>query len=345
MEMNIVLMAGGMGRRLWPLSRASRPKPLMPVIRGEDGGCRSMVQLVWGQLERLGLTGRTIVVTSSGLLPTLREQIGADAPVVAEPAARDTFAAAALACAYLADVRGSGAEETVVLLPADHLAEERFYRRLAELDDALRRSGANLALIGVRPALPAAKYGYLLPATRPGGEDFLRIVSFVEKPDRQTAETLVARGALWNSGVYAFRLGYMLDLLRDRGLPLSHGALADAYAGLPMRSFDYEVAEKESDIVALPFDGAWEDLGTWEELAAHLADPVTGPGRVVGGSRVHLINELSIPVIVAGVSDVMVVASPEGILVCGKEAAPDVKPIVDSIGEGAGGDAGARCEP
>jgi mannose-1-phosphate guanylyltransferase len=178
-----------------------------------------MVQHVWGHLARIGMSDHTIITTNKNQLQILRGQIGTSVPIVIEPMMRDTFAAAALSSAYLSSVLHVDREETIIIMPIDSYADERFYRQIFRLDDVLRRSGANLALIGIQPNHPSEKYGYLMPVSTEIDGDYLRIEAFIEKPNKQKAEKLAAKGALWNSGIFAFRLGYMQDILERKGLP------------------------------------------------------------------------------------------------------------------------------
>ncbi|MCY0869714.1 MAG: sugar phosphate nucleotidyltransferase [Firmicutes bacterium] len=325
--MRVTLLSGGSGKRLWPMSNDSRSKQFLKVLAGPDGRPVSMVQRVWSQVRRAGLEPVARICTSAAQVDLIESQLG-DVPLVVEPQRRDTFAAIALCAAYERDMSGADLDEVMVVLPVDPFVEDGYFRVLKNLPTALARAGAPLALLGVRPTEPSGKYGYLR-ILREGGDGYLRVADFVEKPDAGTAARLIADGALWNAGVFCFRIGYLLDLLRSRGLPTSYIDLASGYADLPRRSFDYEVVEGTRGIVALSYEGPWKDLGTWDMLADEMADDFAGLGTAIGCRDTHVVNELGIPVIAAGLHGAMVVATPDGVLVADKRATSTIKDAVN----------------
>ncbi len=145
----------------------------------------------------------------------------------------------------------------------------------------------------------------------------------------EQAEALLKKNALWNSGVFAFKLGYVLSLLEEKGFPIEYDQLLLHYSSLPKISFDYEVVEKESYIAALSYDGYWKDLGTWNTLTDEMGITQMGKGILHHDCvNTHLINELDIPVTVVGASNLIVAASPDGILVSDKEQSPKIKELV-----------------
>ena len=332
--MRLVLLSGGSGKRLWPLSNDARSKQFLKVLDGGQGNRVSMVQRVWGQLGQSGLADRAVIATSKSQIDMIQSQLGTEVPVIIEPVRRDTFPAIALAAAYLHSVEKASSEEVVGVLPVDPFVEDRFFRRVLDLEEALRASGAELALIGVQPTYPSAKYGYIVPEAEASaeGRSYVKVSHFREKPSEEAAAGLIEQHALWNCGVFAFRLGHLIGLLEAKGLPTEYDALLKQYGLLPKISFDYEVVEKTNHIVALPYDGDWKDLGTWNTLTEEMASPLIGKGVISDDSaNTHLINELDIPVAVLGLSNVVVAASPDGILVTEKEASPRVKELVDAF--------------
>lgn len=147
-------------------------------------------------------------------------------------------------------------------------------------------SGANLALMGVVPEHASEKYGYIIPTGADAGANgYLQVSHFQEKPDRVQAEELISRGALWNCGVFAFRLGYLLDILQRKGLPLNYEELQKQYKLLSSISFDYEVVEKEENIVVQPYAGFWKDLGTWNTLTEEMTSNHVGKGFITADSK------------------------------------------------------------
>ena len=333
--MKLILLSGGSGKRLWPLSNYSRSKQFLKVLPRADGQLESMVQRVWSQLERANLAARASIATGKDQADLIHIQLGSSVPVIVEPERRDTFAAIALSASWLYSVQGADPAETVVILPVDPFVEDPFFERLKLLEDVLDESGAEIALMGVRPTHPAEKYGYLVPGGPARGETgYFTVSRFVEKPSAEAAAELIRQGALWNCGVFAFRLGFMLRQLEERALPFRYDELVRQYRRLPKVSFDYEVAEKTSRIAALRYDGYWKDLGTWNTLTDEIRTPVIGKGVVSDDCvNVHVVNELHIPVVVLGLSNVVVSASHDGILVADKAASPRLKDLVDRVDE------------
>ncbi|MET3937909.1 mannose-1-phosphate guanylyltransferase [Paenibacillus sp. PvP094] len=164
--MRIVLLSGGSGKRLWPLSNDTRSKQFLKVLEGPQGQSESMVQRVWRQLQQTGLSELATIATSKPQVEILRSQLGEEVDLVVEPERRDTFPAIALTAVYLYSVQGVGLNETVAILPVDPYVEESFFYKVTELEQVLEISGAELALIGVQPTHPSEKYGYIVPAQR-----------------------------------------------------------------------------------------------------------------------------------------------------------------------------------
>lgn len=332
--MQLVLLSGGSGTRLWPLSNASRSKQFLKVLQGPGGRLESMAERVWRQLGEAGLQGSAHIAAGSEQEDILRSQLGG-VPLILEPDRRDTFPAVALSAAYLHTERGVSEDETVVILPVDPYVEPHFFETVGRLDEALSRSGADLALIGVRPEYPTDKYGYIVPSEfdpAPGSAG-MRVGRFREKPPVAQAERLIREGALWNCGVFAFRLGFLLELLRERGLPCSYAELSAQYGSLAKTSFDYEVVERVRHIVAVAYEGAWKDLGTWATLSEEMDHHVIGNGYMTDDCmNSHIINELDIPVALIGIDDCVVAAGADGIIVANKSVSHRIKDISGRFG-------------
>lgn len=329
--MKLVLLSGGSGKRLWPLSNDSRSKQFLKVLQNPDGGAESMVQRVWRQLSDIGLSGSSYIATGRGQVEMIQSQIGQEVKIIVEPERRDTFPAIALTATYLYSIAGVPTDTVISILPVDPYVEDRFFHTVAQLEDTLTETGANLALMGVIPTYPSEKYGYIIPKTdtEAGESGSLAVSHFQEKPSREQAEQLIEQQALWNCGVFAFRLGYLLNILEDKGLPLNYEELQKQYKLLAKISFDYEVVEKEQKIAVLPYDGFWKDLGTWNTLTEEMTQQQVGKGVMTEDSvNTSLINELDIPVTVIGASDLIVAASPDGILVTNKAESPRIKEVL-----------------
>ncbi|MGG0642496.1 sugar phosphate nucleotidyltransferase [Sporosarcina gallistercoris] len=330
--MELILLSGGSGKRLWPLSNESRSKQFLQVLADDEGLMESMVQRVWRQLDKAGLQQSTMIATSKSQVDAIQNQIGSDIPLSIEPERRDTFSAIALAAVYLYSVKGIGSQEVVAVLPVDPYVEESFFLRVGGLEGALNHSNADLALIGKKPTFPSEKYGYLTPKKDCNHLGYLEVSHFKEKPTHQQAAHLIEQHALWNTGVFAFKLEYILSILEERGLPIVYEELYNQYSLLPNRSFDYEVVEKAKKVIAIPYEGDWKDLGTWNTLTEEMSTNKIGNCVMTTNStNTHLINELDIPIAAIGVKDLIIAASPDGILVSKKSESPRVKELLDGV--------------
>jgi len=335
--MKLVLLSGGSGKRLWPLSNETRSKQFLKVLKSPSGKPESMVQRVWRQLGYADLQRDAYISTGNSQIEMLQAQLGNDVPIIVEPERRDTFPAIALAATYLYSVAGVGLGETIAVLPVDPYVDDDFFTRLLSLEKLLHHTGAKIGLIGIEPDAPSSKFGYIVPKPSADSEEkrsYVQVSHFVEKPRTLLAEDLIRQGSLWNSGAFAFRLDYIIQLLIDRGLPVHYEQMLKSYEMLPRISFDYEVLEKETDIIAITYAGCWQDLGTWNALAEHMPEPVSGKAIVSEDCKsVHIINELDIPIALVGMRDMIVAASPDGILVSSKEASPGIKDVVQYLGQ------------
>ncbi|MGX1459185.1 mannose-1-phosphate guanylyltransferase [Bacillus thuringiensis] len=327
--MKLILLSGGSGKRLWPLSNDSRSKQFLKVLKNENDEMQSMVQRVWGQLTSLGIENDAVIATSKSQVDMINSQLGNDVPIIIEPERRDTFPAIALAASYLYSKEHVDLDEVVGVLPVDPYVENSFFERLLDLENALNSSNADLGLMGVTPTYPSEKYGYIVPDIEESTQELIQVSHFKEKPAATEAEELLKQNALWNSGVFAFKLDKIISLLDQKGLPVQYDVLVQRYASLPKISFDYEVVEKTENIIALPYNGSWKDLGTWNTLTEEMGMNILGKGNMgIECEQNHIINELDIPVSVLGLSNIIVAASPDGILVSEKDASPRVKELV-----------------
>ncbi|CAM4143705.1 mannose-1-phosphate guanylyltransferase [Bacillus luti] len=330
--MKLILLSGGSGKRLWPLSNDTRSKQFLKVLESEDGARQSMVQRVWGQLESVGLNESSVIATSKTQTEMIYNQLGMNVPLIVEPERRDTFPAIALASAFLFSEQHTNLDETVIVLPVDPYVEDSFFERVKDLEVALQNSDADLALMGVEPTYPSSKYGYIVPTEDGTTYEHFNVSRFTEKPSEEKAVTLMEQKALWNCGVFAFKLRYLINILEEKNLPILYHDLAKHYSHLPKISFDYEVVEKANHIVALPYSGYWKDLGTWNTLTEEMVTTQIGKGVISEDSHnTHVVNELEVPVTVVGLSDVVVAASPDGILVSDKASSPKIKDLIGSF--------------
>ncbi|CQR46239.1 Mannose-1-phosphate guanylyltransferase RfbM [Paraliobacillus sp. PM-2] len=325
--MEMILLSGGSGKRLWPLSNDSRSKQFLKVLYN-NGNMESMVQRVWNQLEMLQLNDSTVIATSKNQVDMIHSQLGNHIPLIIEPERRDTFPAIALAATYLYSVKRSSLNEVIGVLPVDPYVDTSFFERIKDLEAALGKSEADLALMGVNPTFPSQKYGYIVPV-KSNNNDYIQVSHFKEKPTETEARDLMSQNALWNCGVFAFKLDYIISLLKAKGLPIQYEELVKKYHDFEKISFDYAVVEKAKKIVALPYSGDWKDLGTWNTLTDEMGTNQIGKGIISKDStNTHLVNELDIPITVLGIKDAVVAASPDGILVTDKVASPRIKNVL-----------------
>ncbi|WP_219837805.1 sugar phosphate nucleotidyltransferase [Paenibacillus sp. R14(2021)] len=328
--MKIVLLSGGSGKRLWPLSNDSRSKQFLKILKNGDGKLESMIQRVWGQLGEADLQNHAYVATSKPQVEMIYSQLGSDINLIVEPERRDTFPAIALAATYLYSIESVNLNETIVVMPVDPYVENSFFQSLKRLEHVLDHSDADLALMGVKPTYPSEKYGYIIPKEEAGADrPFVDVHSFREKPVKEEAEAMIRQSALWNCGVFAFKLDFLITILIANELPIQYEEMLKRYDKLPKISFDYEVVERANRVAAVQYDGPWKDLGTWNTLTEEIETPVIGKGIITEGSlNTHVINELDVPITLMGLSDVIVAASPDGILVADKAASPQIKEVM-----------------
>ena len=326
--MNIILLSGGSGKRLWPLSNDIRSKQFIKIFKTDDG-YESMVQRVYRQITEVDQGASVTIATSKTQVSAIHNQLGDAVGVCVEPCRRDTFPAIALATAYLHDVKGVGIDEPVVVCPVDPYVNNDYFEALQQLSALAEKGGANLSLMGIEPTYPSEKYGYIIPES---ADAVSPVRTFKEKPDAKTAEQYIAQGALWNGGVFAYRLGYVLDRAHELIDFTDHQDLFNKYETLKKISFDYAVVEHEPKIQVMRFAGQWKDMGTWNTLTEAMEEPKIGKAILNDAcENVHVLNELDVPVLCMGLKDVVVSASPEGILVSDKEQSSYIKPFVDKI--------------
>jgi len=352
-----VIMAGGSGTRLWPLSRAERPKQLLDVVAEEGGGAHSLLVEAFVRLQAVLPTSNIWVCTAARYGEQIRAalpELGADR-LVLEPMARDTANAVGLAAALVADV---DPDAELAVVSADHVIRpvERFAAVLSTAYDALTVRPDALVTLGIRPTAPATGFGYVQrgPATEVPG--VAEAASFREKPDLATAEHYLASGEyLWNSGMFVWRARTVLDALADhlpetaKGLaqvvaqppgPARDAVLAEVFPTLPKISVDYAVLEpaaaRPGRVLVADLDVDWLDVGSWPALA-HTLDTVDG--NAVRGLSLTLDASGNIVfsedpdhlVALLGVRDSVVVHTADVTMVCPVADAEGVKALLAAV--------------
>ena len=192
--MNIILLSGGSGKRLWPLSNDVRSKQFLKIFRKADGTKESMAQRMYRMIKEVDENSTITIATSENQIPQIKAQLGEQVGTSVEPTRRDDDA-------------------PVVVCPVDPYVEEDYFRCLLELSEAAEKpDAANLTLMGIEPTYPSEKYGYIIPTSK---NHIAAVSEFKEKPDEVTAKKYIAQGALWNGGVFAFKLDYVLCIARN----------------------------------------------------------------------------------------------------------------------------------
>lgn len=327
--MNIVLLSGGSGKRLWPLSNDIRSKQFIKIFKTQEDAYESMVQRVYRQIKKVDSDATVTIATSKTQVSAIHNQLGDNVGISVEPCRRDTFPAIALATAYLVDVMRVDPEESVVVCPVDPYVEDDYFAALKNLSAQADKGEANLVLMGIEPTYPSEKYGYIIPES---AEHTAMVKTFKEKPTTDVAKEYITQGALWNGGVFAYKLKYVLGKAHELIDFTDYHDLFARYDTLTKISFDYAVVEKEDKIQVQRFSGEWKDLGTWNTLTEAMEESIIGKGVMNDTCRdVHILNEMDVPVLAMGLHDVVISASPDGILVSDKEQSSYIKPFVDQF--------------
>lgn len=325
--MHIILLSGGSGKRLWPLSNDTRSKQFLKLLTAPDGTKESMIQRVTRQISETVVNADITIATSELQKDSILSQLNGNVRVVTEPERRDTFPAIALSCMHLILENKFLDDEVVVVMPCDSYVDNSYFNAIKEVAQRVEENIADLVLIGIKPTEASTKFGYLLPDTSYP----LIVKSFVEKPNTENALRLLKEGAVWNGGVFGFRLGYIKNIIEKYVLAESFREFKERYSALPKISFDYEVVEKATSVGVVYYDGQWKDLGTWDSLSNELSDNILGNCISYNSTDTTIINELNIPIVCHGADGLIVAASPDGILVADKASSDTIKNTVVSI--------------
>ena len=328
--MNYILLSGGSGKRLWPLSNEIRSKQFIKILKKDDGNYESMVQRVFRQIKHVDNDANITIATSNAQVPTLKNQLGDSINISIEPCRRDTFPAIVLACMYLKDVKNLDINDTVIISPVDPYVDDDYFKSLKELDEKMKVSSNSIGLIGIKPTYPSEKYGYIV--LRKDEQESMVVDKFIEKPSEADAKKLIESGALWNGGVFCFKLKYIIEKAQELINFTDYNDLYDKYNSLVKISFDYAIVEKEKNIDVVKYDGEWKDIGTWNTLTEVMTDKTIGNVIIDNKSNnANIINELNIPIIAMGLKDIVVAASADGIFVSDKNESSYNKPLVETL--------------
>ena len=346
-----VIMAGGSGTRFWPYSRQDRPKQLLNIT-----GNKTMIRNTVERISPLIPFERIIVVTGATHTEEIKRQIPElnDDMVLAEPEGRNTAPCIAWAAYKLLKIDPDG---IMVVLPADHLiVKEEEFRQFLQLAIAAASSGDYLVTFGIVPCRHETGYGYIRmgpPATQLGLITVFKVERFVEKPSRTAAEEYVASGEyLWNSGMFVWSVGAIkrafdihlpsVSRIMDRiaptlSTPAEKTAIGEAFATMEAISIDFGIMEKAANVVAIPINCGWSDIGCWTALEEvwerdDRGNAVNGKVVMLDGKRCIVFSPEKMTVVI-GADDLVVVDTPDALMVCRKDRAQDVRQLQQILKE------------
>lgn len=372
MKRTAVIMAGGSGERFWPLSRRKQPKQLL-CLTSDD---KTMIEETLERIAPLVSYSDMFIITSEALLAPMREMLSAIPPenIVAEPLKRNTAPCIALAAAFIAERYAEDGLQpcdiSMAVLAADHyISSKELFCTTAEAAFTCAETTAQLVTLGIPPSRPETGYGYIETAqaeSTPLAAE--KVVSFREKPSREKAEEFVASGNfLWNSGMFFWRVdvvaeglcqhlpdvGSTIDALRTALRNRTHSTPSgtpqgtrEIFAPMPDISIDYGLMERADNVAVVRALFPWDDVGSWDALprvfpADEQGNITLGDSVVLDSTNCVVVNRCSgnsTAVAVVGMENVVVVATPNGILVCPVERAQDVKKVVQTLQKQEGGE-------
>ena len=330
-RLHVVLLAGGSGTRFWPLSRARKPKQFLALA-----GRKALLRATWDRARSLVPPSRLWVVAPKTLAAAIRRELPALRAdrLILEPSPKDTAPAIALACAAAAAVEPGA---IVAVLPTDHVIRdlEAFQSAVRAAEDAARHGA--LVCLGVTPDRPATGFGYLKLRERPRGTRAVPVERFVEKPDAvRAAAFLASKDHLWNGGMFVWDVRRFAAELRrvapDIAEAAAPGAPRSAWSRLTRASVDYAVMEKAKNVAVVPLDAGWDDVGSWD-AAARLAPQPSRRDRVLLGSQGSVVFGGKRLVALLGVPDVVVVDTPDALLVVSRAAGEAMRDVVAAVRE------------
>ncbi|CAI8865001.1 mannose-1-phosphate guanylyltransferase/mannose-6-phosphate isomerase [Pseudomonas chlororaphis] len=355
MELIPVILSGGVGSRLWPVSREAHPKPFMDLPDGQN-----LIQKTFLRASRLEGVVEVLTVTNRELLFKTEDEYGAVNTVkhsqgfILEPFGRNT--AAAVAAAALQLEAAHGPDIHMLVLAADHLIKDEKAFAAAVANAMALASEGWLVTFGIQPTYPETGFGYIEAQKNAPLKEGLKVARFIEKPDLETAQGYVSAGNYyWNSGMFCFRVGTVLEELREHAPGIVEAVIktieksrvtssdkyrclaldADAFALVPDISIDYALMERSSKVATIPCDIGWSDIGSWS-AASELTEPDVEGNRFEGevlshDSRNNYVNSGDRLVALVGVEDLLIIDTPDAVLITRKDHAQDVRNIVSKL--------------
>lgn len=328
--MNIILLSGGSGKRLWPLSNDIRSKQFIKFFKKSDGDFESMIERVYRQIYNIDKKASITISTNKTQSSSIKNQLGNNIDLCIEPDRRDTFPAIALSVSYLHDIKKIPKNEYVAICPIDPYVNDDYFQAIKELYTYSSENKLNLSLLGVDPSYPSEKYGYIIPSNIE--YEYSEVIAFKEKPTSKMAKEYISNGALWNCGVFVVNIGYILDIIKNIIGYNNYDNLLQNYSTLEKISFDYAVVEQEKNLIVKKYIGDWKDIGTWNTLVSEMND--ISLGKVIQNDtcdNINVLNELNLPIICMGLKDLVIATSSSGILISDKHQSSYIKPFVDIL--------------
>jgi mannose-1-phosphate guanylyltransferase len=349
--MKFLIMAGGKGTRLWPVSRAEKPKQFQALVSE-----RTMLQETADRLLPHFSIEDIYVATNKSYAEEVRRELP-ELPqqhIILEPSFRERASAVALSCALLSQSE----DETLVILPSDHLIEDRdaFWQTLEEAEKFIAGRSDALITIGIMPTGPETGYGYLKHNKQQlfGGEcGLFKVEKFFEKPDSGSVQKYLDGGFLWNTGIYVCRISAIMERF-ERFIPDTYARLerirkvadtpkqdkiiAKEYPLMDMVSFEYGILEKDDQAYVIAADFAWSDIGSWSALKGSLLSDsgknlVKGEHLDIGSKNITVYGSKKL-IATVGLKDIIIVDTEDAILVCDKKDTQLVKDLVHKLAEG-----------
>jgi mannose-1-phosphate guanylyltransferase / mannose-6-phosphate isomerase len=336
-----IILAGGSGTRLWPLSRSSYPKQFLKFADQ-----RSLLSRTVERIGRVLSLNDIVVVTNSEYRDYVTSEIGGTANVIIEPVGRNTAPAITLGLKYCQERLGCQGDETFLVCPSDHMIkqEERFVEYISLAEQLAGRG--KLVTFGVNPMRPESGYGYIKigMGCEIGGSKYWEVKDFAEKPDAERAKQYIAEGGYyWNAGIFAFSMETISEEFRRHAPEFSdalggtYDALIRGFGSMPNISIDYAVMEKSSAAVMLPLDLCWTDVGSWDSLFDVLSKDENGnamegdilaidtnDAMIMGNNRL---------IAAIGVKDCVIVDTPDALLISKKGDTQRIKEVVTRLKE------------
>lgn len=295
--MKVVLLSGGSGTRLWPVSTENCPKQFIPLFKDDE----SMLLTTFRSVKKN--YSSIYIATQNSYVDLIKKQIKEKVNFIIEPDRIGTFGAILNIANYFKYVENLEDEDIISVVPTDHDVNSDFYKSLSIASSYLKSNDNNICLIGIKPTIPSIQYGYILHKNS-------KIKKFIEKPDLENAKKLINKNALWNSGILVFKLKYMIDISKNYLEYKTYEEFIEMYNKLPKNSFDKEVLEKIKNIGIIETNSSWNDLGTWETLSKKISLPDKYNTNIINFEDKKIKNN--------GVSDAIIVNSNNGILLIKK---------------------------